>query len=153
MVQILADHLKEVGVLDAGDVGHTLVVAYSHWEANHGNEERMNDRELLDLAEQAGFEIEDGEVCVEGMACTEEVRALVEMLSPKQDIQTIRIRPVERYIVLYAEAEELLAQLREQHESNYGIEPSEVDWGDVGSLSNFVEVLQFALMSRPNRQT
>lgn len=113
----------------------------------------MNDRELLDLAERAGFEIEDGEVCVEGMACTGEVRALVEMLSPRKGIQTTRTRPVDRYIVLYAEAEELLAQLREQHESNYGIEPSGVDWADVGSLSNFVEVLQFAVRSLPNRQT
>ena len=113
----------------------------------------MNDCELLDLAERAGFEIEDGEVCVEGMSCTEEVRALVEMLTPKQDIQTIRTRPVDRYIVLYAEAEELLTQLREQHEANYGIEPSEVDWGDVGALSNFVEVIQFAVRSLPNRPT
>ena len=32
----LADHLKEDGVLDAGDVGHLLVVAYSHWEAIMG---------------------------------------------------------------------------------------------------------------------
>lgn len=113
----------------------------------------MNERKLLDLAERAGFEIEDGDICVEGMACTEEVRALVEMLTPRQDIQAIRTRPVDRYIVLYAEAEELLAQLREQHEANYGIEPSEVDWGDVGSLSNFVEVLQFAIRSLPNRAT
>ncbi|MFM8442558.1 MAG: hypothetical protein ACKN9W_04335 [Methylococcus sp.] len=113
----------------------------------------MDNRELLDLADRAGFEIEDGEVCVAGMACTEEVRALVEMLSPKQNIQTIGTRPVDRYIVLYAEAEELLNQLRESHEANYGIEPSEVDWGDVGSLSNFVEVLQFAVRSLPNRPT
>lgn len=113
----------------------------------------MNDRELLDLAERAGFEIEDGEVCVEGMSCTEEVRALVEMLSPKQDVQPIKTRPVDRYIVLYAEAEELLNHLREQHEANYGIEPSGVDWGDVGSLSHFLEVLQYAVHSLPNRHT
>jgi hypothetical protein len=113
----------------------------------------MNDRELLDLADRAGFEIEGGEVCVEGMACTDEVRALVEMLTPKQDIQTLRTRPVDRFIVLYAEVEELLAQLREQHEANYGIEPSEVDWTHVGRLQNFVEVLQFAVRSLPNRAT
>ena len=32
MVHILAEHLKEDGVLDAGDVGHILVVAHMHWE-------------------------------------------------------------------------------------------------------------------------
>lgn len=32
----LADLLKEDGVLDAGDVGHILVVAYSHWEVIMG---------------------------------------------------------------------------------------------------------------------
>lgn len=113
----------------------------------------MTHRDLLDLAERAGFEIEDGDICVEGMACTDEVRALVEMLAPQQDIQSIRPRPVDRYIVLYAEAEELLSQMRDRHEANYGIEPSEVDWGDVGSLSNFVEVLQFAVRSLPNQPT
>lgn len=113
----------------------------------------MNDRELLDLADRAGFETEDGDVCVGGMICTDEVRALVEMLTPKQDVQAVRTRAVDRYIILYAEAEELLNQLRERHESNYGIEPSEVNWGDVGSLSNFVEVLQFAVHSLPNAQT
>jgi hypothetical protein len=60
---------------------------------------------------------------------------------------------VDRYIVLYAEAEELLTQIREQHEANYGIEPSEVDWGDVGALSHFVEVPHFVVMSLPNRPT
>lgn len=113
----------------------------------------MNDRDILDLADRAGFEIEEGDVCVGGMVCTDEVRALVEMLRPRQDVQAVRTRPVDRYIVLYAEAEELLNQLRERHEANYGIEPSEVDWGDVGSLSNFVEVLQFAVHSLPNSQT
>lgn len=109
----------------------------------------MNDRELIDLAERAGFEIEDGEVCVEGMSCTEEVRALVEMLTPRQDIQAIRTRAVDRYIVLYAEAEELLTQIRERHEANYGIEPSTVDWADVGTMGHFVEILQYALQSMP----
>lgn len=113
----------------------------------------MTDRELFDLADRAGFEIEGGEVCVDGVACTDEVRALGEMLAPKQDVQTVRARAVDRYIVLYAEAEELLNQIREQHEANYGIEPSEVDWGDVGSLSTFVEILQFAVRSLPNRAT
>jgi hypothetical protein len=116
-------------------------------------EQHMNERELLDLADRAGFEIEGGEVCVDGVACTDEVRTLIEMLAPRQDIQTIRTRPVDRYIVLYAEAEELLNQLRESHEANHGVEPSEVDWGDVGALSNFVEVLQFAVRSLPNRAT
>lgn len=36
MVQSLAEHLNEDGVLDTGDVGHILVVAYSHWEAIMG---------------------------------------------------------------------------------------------------------------------
>jgi hypothetical protein len=107
----------------------------------------MTKRELLDLAERAGFEIEDGDVLVAGVPCTDEVRSLIEILSPGQDVQPTQTRPVDRYIVLYAEAEELLSQLREQHEANYGIEPSEVDWGDVGTLSHCVEVLQFAVMS------
>lgn len=115
----------------------------------------MTHRDLLDLAQQAGFDIIDGEICAPdiGGGCTDEVRALIEMLAPQQDIQSIRTRPVDRYIVLYAEAEELLSQMRDRHEANYGIEPSEVDWGDVGSLSNFVEVLQFALRSLPNQPT
>lgn len=113
----------------------------------------MNERELLALAGRAGFEIEGGEVCVDGVACTDEVRALVEMLTLRKDILAIRTRPVDRYIVLYAEADELLNQLRESHEANHGVEPSEVDWGDVSALSNFVEVLQFAVRSLPNRAT
>ena len=82
--------------------------------------------------------------------CTEEVERLIELLQP-QSPAIAQTHPVDRYIILYAEAEELLYQLREQHEGNYGIEPSQVDWGDVGSLSNFVEVLQFAVRSLPNR--
>jgi hypothetical protein len=113
----------------------------------------MQDEDVLVLAERAGFEIEEGDVCVGGFSCTEEVRALIDLLSPKQDLQTMHTRPVDRYIVLYAEAEELLTQLREQHEANYGIEPSRVDWGDVGALSHFVEVLQYAIHALPNRQT
>lgn len=113
----------------------------------------MTATDLLDLAEKAGFEVEDDDVLVDGVRCTDEVRTLVDLLATRQDAKPISTRPVDRYIVLYAEAEELLNNLREQHEANYGIEPSEVDWGDVGSLSHFVEVLQYAVHSLPNRQT
>lgn len=113
----------------------------------------MNDDELLDLAEQAGFEVEQGDVCIGGTPCTEEVRALIELLQPKSEVQPATTRAVDRFIVLYAEVEDLLGNLREQHETNYGIEASKVDWGDVGSLSHFVEVLQYAVHALPNRQT
>ncbi len=113
----------------------------------------MNDEDLRRLAERAGFEIDGQDICIEGLSCNSEVRNLVDLLLPRPKSSAIQSRPVDRYIVLYAEAEELLAQIREQHEANYGIEPSDVDWGDVGSLVHFVDVLQFAVMSLPNRQT
>ena len=116
----------------------------------------MNQKTLHELAEQAGFDIIDGEICAPDPdgGCEDEIIRLLELLQTEhQQPAVASTRPVDRYILLYAEAEELLAQLREQHESNYGIEPSEVNWGDVGSLSNFVEVLQFAVRSLPNRPT
>ena len=60
----------------------------------------MNDDELLDLAEQAGFEVEHGDVCIDGTPCTEEVRALIELLQPKPEVQPAPTRAVDRFIVL-----------------------------------------------------
>lgn len=111
---------------------------------------------LHELADQAGFDIIDGVICAPDPDghCEEELIRLLELMpAEKQQPAVASTRPVDRYIVLYAEAEELLNQIRESHEANYGIEPCEVDWGDVGSLSNFVEALQFAVRSLPNRPT
>lgn len=44
----------------------------------------MNHHDLLDLAEQAGFEVEDGDVCIDGTRCTDEVRTLIELLQPNE---------------------------------------------------------------------
>ena len=116
----------------------------------------MNHKTLHELAEQAGFDIIDGEICAPNPdgGCEGEIVRLLELLQTERQQPVIAsTRPVDRYILLYAEAEELLTQLREQHEANYGIEPSRVDWGDVGAFSNLVEILQFAVRSLPNRPT
>lgn len=116
----------------------------------------MDDEQLCRLAAEAGFDVRDGEIAVmmnddQGVSCHEEIRKLVDLLQDQNQPPAIKnTRPVDRYIVLYAEAEELLNLLREQHESNYQLEPSAIDWSDVGSLSHFVEVLQYAIHSLPN---
>lgn len=112
----------------------------------------MNDKELLALAEQAGFSIIDGEICateIDG-ECTLEVERLVSLLQPKT-LAIESTRAVDRYIILYAEAEELLTYIRERHDVNYGIEPSTVSWPDVGTMGHFVEILQYALQSMPKK--
>jgi len=112
----------------------------------------MNDVDLLRLAEQAGFSIIDGQICaaeIDG-ECTLEVGRLVSLLQPK----TVAIectRPVDRYIILYAEAEELLTCISARHDVNYDIEPSTVSWPDVGTMGHFVEILQYALQSMPKK--
>ena len=121
----------------------------------------MNHADLLRLAEEAGFAIADGRIALSSdeddlgpkIPCHDEVIRLLDLLSQRHVEAQTQTRAVDRYIVLYAEAEELIAQIKERHEINYGIEPSEVDWGHVGTMSHFVEILQYALHSIPGRPT
>ena len=125
----------------------------------------ISNDQLLELARQAGFCIEHNRITAVdencmlmdddnvGIECDTQVRRLLELVAEtaSKSLTTPSTRAVDRYIVLYAEAEELLAQIRERHDVNYGIEPSTVSWPHVGTMGHFVEILQYALHSMPDK--
>lgn len=110
--------------------------------------------DIHDLAQQAGFDIIDGEICAPDIdgGCTEEVKRLVNILRPTAPaVQAVQ--PVDRYISLYAEAEDLLTRLHEAHDDHYGYNPDDITWGHVGTLGHFVEILQYAMHAIPGQKT
>jgi hypothetical protein len=116
----------------------------------------MKHQTLHQLAEQAGFDIIDGFISGPGLdgCCENELIRLLELLqTEKQQPSPNSIQPLDRYMVLYAEAEELLNRIHESHDDHYGSSPDDVTWGHVGSLGHFVEVLQYAAQALPGQKT
>lgn len=106
------------------------------------------------LAQQAGFDIIDDQICAPDIdgGCTEEVERLVNLLRPTTPAVP-SVQPVDRYMSLYAEAEDLLTRIHEAHDDHYGYNPDDITWGHVGTLGHFVEILQYAMHAIPGQKT